>query len=217
MAHTVCRCRMGYGARCAPLRNGIWRTLCAAATQLEGKDMITNDKGIVELKHFILREVCRLAWEDRLRPEEAEQLLYEVSPGPKPKYRCCIYKEREIVRGRIRLAMGKDPELINPLVPVDLVIDHSINTDYAGRDDAQELNEQQNALMAPLVQKAQEVVNEIAKAGGYIYVFESSQLLYIDPAQSTDLTPAARKALNIPEGRTLETLQAELQAAAQVQ
>ena len=39
-------------------------------------------------------------------------------------------------------AMGKDPELINPLVPVDLVIDHSINTDYAGRDDAQELNEQ---------------------------------------------------------------------------
>ena len=38
-------------------------------------------------------------------------------------------------------AMGKDPELINPLVPVDLVIDHSINTDFAGRDDALELNE----------------------------------------------------------------------------
>ena len=39
-------------------------------------------------------------------------------------------------------AMGKDPELINPMIPVDLVIDHSVNTDYAGRDDAQELNEQ---------------------------------------------------------------------------
>lgn len=38
-------------------------------------------------------------------------------------------------------AMGKDPELINPLVPVDLVIDHSVNTDFAGRDDAKELNE----------------------------------------------------------------------------
>ncbi len=38
--------------------------------------------------------------------------------------------------------MGKDPELINPMIPVDLVIDHSVNTDYAGRDDAQELNEQ---------------------------------------------------------------------------
>ena len=30
--------------------------------------MITNDKGIVELKHLILREVCRLAWEDALTP-----------------------------------------------------------------------------------------------------------------------------------------------------
>lgn len=39
-------------------------------------------------------------------------------------------------------AVGKDPEIINPLVPVDLVIDHSIQTDYAGRDDARDLNEE---------------------------------------------------------------------------
>ena len=78
----------------------------------------------------------------------------------------------------------------------------------------QELAAQQNELMAPLVQKAQETVSNLAKAGGYIYVFDAPQMLYIDPAQSTDLTPAARKALNIPEGRTLETLQAVLQAAA---
>jgi aconitate hydratase len=38
--------------------------------------------------------------------------------------------------------MGKDPESINPLVPVDLVIDHSIQTDFAGRDDARDLNEE---------------------------------------------------------------------------
>lgn len=72
--------------------------------------MITNDKGIVELKHFILREVCRLAWEGRLDAEETEKIVYRVSPGPKPQYRCCVYKEREIVRGRIRLAMGQDPD-----------------------------------------------------------------------------------------------------------
>ena len=72
--------------------------------------MITNDKGIVELKHFILREVCRLAWEGRLTSGETEKNVYQVSPGPKPKYRCCVYKEREIVRGRIRLAMGQDPD-----------------------------------------------------------------------------------------------------------
>ena len=60
--------------------------------------MLTNDKGIVELKHFILREICRLAWEDRLTEENKEKIVYEVSPGPKPQYRCCVYKEREIVR-----------------------------------------------------------------------------------------------------------------------
>ncbi len=81
----------------------------------------------------------------------------------------------------------------------------------------QELAAKQNELMAPLVQKAQETVNSLAKAGNYIFVFDTSQMLYIDPAQSTDLTPAARKALNIAEGRTLESLQAELQAASQAQ
>ena len=72
--------------------------------------MITNDKGIVELKHFILREVCRLAWDGRLSAEETEKIVYEVSPGPKPQYRCCVYTEREIVRGRIRLALGQCPD-----------------------------------------------------------------------------------------------------------
>ncbi len=31
--------------------------------------MITNDVGIVHLKHVILEEVARLAWEDRLTEE----------------------------------------------------------------------------------------------------------------------------------------------------
>ena len=80
---------------------------------------------------------------------------------------------------------------------------------------SQELQAQQNELIAPIEQKARETVNSIAKAGGYIYVFDANTMLYLDPAQSTDITPAARKALNIPDGRTLESLQAELQAAAQ--
>jgi hypothetical protein len=42
-------------------------------------------------------------------------------------------------------------------------------------------------------------------------------MLYVDAAQSLDLTAEARTALNIPAGRTLETLQAELQAKAQAQ
>lgn len=38
-------------------------------------------------------------------------------------------------------AMGKDPESINPIIPVNLVIDHSIQTDYAGTADAMDKNE----------------------------------------------------------------------------
>lgn len=81
----------------------------------------------------------------------------------------------------------------------------------------QELQQQQQQLMAPIYQKAQETINTIAKAGGYIYVMDQSTFLYLDPAQSVDITPQARKALGIPDGRTLETLQAELQAAAEAE
>ena len=73
----------------------------------------------------------------------------------------------------------------------------------------QELAEQQQALMAPIQKKAMDTVNELAKAGGYIYVFDRNTMLYIDETQSVDLTPAARKALGIKEGRTLESLQQE--------
>ena len=80
-----------------------------------------------------------------------------------------------------------------------------------------ELQQQQQQLMAPIYQKAQEAVNKLAKEGGYIYVIDQTSALYIDPAQSTDLTPAARKALSIPDDRTMESLQKELQAQAEQQ
>ncbi len=79
----------------------------------------------------------------------------------------------------------------------------------------QEMQQLQQSLQAPIYEKAQNTVNELAKAKGVAFVFEKSSMLYMDPAQGIDLTVEARKALNIPEGRTLETLQAELQAKAQ--
>ena len=79
----------------------------------------------------------------------------------------------------------------------------------------QEMQQLQNSLQAPIYEKAQTVVNELAKAKGVALVFEKNSLLYVDPAQGIDLTVEARKALNIPEGRTLETLQQELMAKAQ--
>ena len=81
----------------------------------------------------------------------------------------------------------------------------------------QEMQQLQQNLQAPIYEKAQNTVNELAKANGIAFVFEKSSMLYMDPAQGINLTPDARKALNIPEGRTLESLQAELQAKAQAQ
>ena len=76
-----------------------------------------------------------------------------------------------------------------------------------------ELQQMQNQLMA----KVQKTVEKLAKSGGYIYVFDVSSLLYFDAGQSKDLTPDARKALSIPADRTLESLQAEIQAQQQAQ
>jgi aconitate hydratase len=36
--------------------------------------------------------------------------------------------------------LGKNPKMIEPLVPVDLVVDHSVQVDFAGRTDAMERN-----------------------------------------------------------------------------
>ena len=84
--------------------------------------MLTNDKEIRDLKHDIATEVCRLAWEGNLTAEARELIVFRVSPGPKPEYRCCVYKEREIVRERIRLAAGKNADVTNDTTNVVQVI-----------------------------------------------------------------------------------------------
>lgn len=38
------------------------------------------------------------------------------------------------------LKLGKNPELINPEIPVDLVIDHSVQVDFQGNEQAFLLN-----------------------------------------------------------------------------
>ena len=67
--------------------------------------MVTNDATILRIKHEILYEVAKLAWNDQLE-DGRDDIPYKISPGPQAQYRCCVYKEREIVRQRIRLAEG---------------------------------------------------------------------------------------------------------------
>ena len=66
-------------------------------------------------------------------------------------------------------------------------------------------------------EKAANAVKEIAKARKLLVVFDESQALYFDESAIVDITPEARKALGLAPERTLEALQAELQAQAQQQ
>lgn len=70
--------------------------------------MVTNDATILKIKHDLLREVAKLAWDGKLE-EGRDELPYRMFPGPQAQFRCCIYKEREIIKQRIRLAEGKCP------------------------------------------------------------------------------------------------------------
>ncbi len=70
--------------------------------------MVTNDEAIARIKHEVMRLVCKLTWEDRL-DEARDTIPYQMIPGPQAQFRCCIYKEREIIRQRIRLAEGLCP------------------------------------------------------------------------------------------------------------
>lgn len=70
--------------------------------------MVTNDATILRIKHDVLLEVAKLAWDGKLE-EERDEIPYRMIPGPQAQFRCCVYKEREIIRQRVRLAEGKCP------------------------------------------------------------------------------------------------------------
>ena len=66
------------------------------------------DENVITIKHKVLNEVARLSFEGKL-DEERDHIAERLIPGPLPQFRCCIYKEREIIRQRVRLAEGKAP------------------------------------------------------------------------------------------------------------
>ncbi|MDD4508957.1 MAG: 4Fe-4S dicluster domain-containing protein [Eubacteriaceae bacterium] len=64
------------------------------------------DGNINKIKHDVLYEVAKLAFAGELE-EKRDFLPEKMIPGTIPHFRCCVYKEREIIRQRIRLAEGK--------------------------------------------------------------------------------------------------------------
>lgn len=66
------------------------------------------DGNVIRIKHEVLYEVAKLAFAGELE-EKRDHIPMNLIPGPHPQFRCCVYKEREIIRQRIRLAEGKAP------------------------------------------------------------------------------------------------------------
>ena len=70
--------------------------------------MLQGSSDINTIKHEVLFEVAKLAFRGELNEKE-DQIPYDLIPGPQANFRCCIYKECEIIRQRIRLAKGMSP------------------------------------------------------------------------------------------------------------
>ncbi len=66
------------------------------------------DENVIKIKHEVLYEVAKAAFAGELE-EKRDDIPFSIIPGPTAKFRCCIYKEREIIRQRVRLAEGKAP------------------------------------------------------------------------------------------------------------
>ncbi|MDP3445903.1 MAG: 4Fe-4S binding protein, partial [Ignavibacteria bacterium] len=62
-----------------------------------------------QFKFDILREVSIHAYDGTLTDKFDDQLAYKLIPNNQADFRCCVYKEREIIRQRVRIAMGKNP------------------------------------------------------------------------------------------------------------
>ncbi len=71
------------------------------------------DTAVQELKYKVLKAVIENEYENKYKNPYID-IPKEISPGPKAKYRCCIYKERAILQERIKMALGGDP--LNPSV-----------------------------------------------------------------------------------------------------
>lgn len=76
-----------------------------------------------QFKFDVLREVSMRAYDGTLSDASADEIALKLIPTLKANFRCCVYKEREIIRQRTRLAMGKDPmqTTIRPSKPTQIV------------------------------------------------------------------------------------------------
>jgi ferredoxin hydrogenase large subunit len=61
-------------------------------------------------KKAVLAEVALRAYNGTLKKDDVNEIALKIIPYQRPKVRCCVYKEREVIRERTYLAMGLAPD-----------------------------------------------------------------------------------------------------------
>ena len=89
---------------------------------MKGVPMHNFETNVLELKYNVLKLIAKATFEGNLM-EKYHEIPKLLVPGPKPRMRCCIYKERAIVLERMRMAQGGDPEIDNVIEVLDIACD----------------------------------------------------------------------------------------------
>lgn len=66
----------------------------------------------------------------------------------------------------------------------------------------QDIAQRQETLLTPIMEKARNAINKVAKAQGITYVFEVSAIVYLDESSAINLLADVKKELGIPASKT---------------
>jgi len=61
----------------------------------------------------------------------------------------------------------------------------------------EQLQEKQAELLNPIIEKATQAINTVAREGGFIYIYDVRTLVYVDTVKSTDIAPLVKSRLGI--------------------
>lgn len=60
-----------------------------------------------------------------------------------------------------------------------------------------QLQEKQTELLNPIIEKVTTAINDVAKAQGFVYVYDVRTLIYFDATKSTDVAPLVKTKLGL--------------------
>jgi len=66
---------------------------------------------VVKIRRKVLSEIARLTFTDELDKHNIVDVLDNVVHEEGPRYRCCVHKERAVVRNRVKLAMAQSLDI----------------------------------------------------------------------------------------------------------